>query len=945
MIYTCILLCAFIVPITYTVKAQQYFTDHEANEESDGEVISIEHSIHKRSIPELSLYIKKHNYDRKFILQSSQGFFAGKSTKVWVAKKNGTKFTYIRQKDIMEKLNLTFYHDRKTRSVITHTVNEKGVSEFNGIIDSDKVIRSLNNVKRFRRDVSSKSQLESENNGFKNYHVLFKREVSPTNSGKSNYSPNSAPDHDDLRNINETPVIVYPEILIYVDTTIFLHFNSSIEKTVAYVLTFWNTVDLYFREMDDPSVRLSIAGIVVCEDPIEPIDEYILNDTTLFRFTNFMFNQTDFKFSIDYDIAVFFVNPKKPQSYRGNFDGIFTGVHEIGHVLGAPHDDNENMTAEKIEKCTFKKGFVMSYHRVNENQFYFSPCSKEKMKLKLSSEQAKCVQNNPAVGRTDDQMLSTFSGQYMSADEQCIFLGYERALVSPRICVRLECVEYFVKFNEIEPALEGTPCDVESVCLMGKCVKLQSDRNDRNSDLNVLFPNHFLPYKSNKSLEEQCDERGISNVKKATLSGCRLNCQDIDSTGFILNTFYYPDDGTVCNNNGYCLDGICYDENYKLAEIQCINSGASSFLRKASKECHLVCKKIHYEFPDTFHNQSYKKYDTISITLAQDGFPCNKNGYCKDGQCVNVTIMSTTVSTIETTTPLDIYKSPQERCKNISMTWILDYNDGCITHCKNEENNKIDDNLVAENGYPCDYNGTCEDGNCMNMTIVPSTTPSDKWHGFKSPSERCNMIGMTLVENYNEGCIAYCINETNKLDDRLVAENEYPCDNDGICDNGICFNMTIMTSTIRSTTPVERQYGEFESRLKLCLKIGMFLSYDHDRTKCTIVCTSRNALSIKDIFKIDEKIVFQNLTAEDGYPCETDGYCLNGKCIIIKSSPKLNMTSTNWATDELRVFPKKRIEIKKKVFDSISEDQNVADDFSNGDEDIKSFASDLGIEF
>lgn len=46
--------------------------------------------------------------------------------------------------------------------------------------------------------------------------------------------------------------------------------------------------------------------------------------------------------------------------------------------------------------------------------------------------------------------------------------------------------------------------------------------------------------------------------------------------------------------------------------------------------------------------------------------------YCKYGKCVNMTIMSTTVSTIETTTPLDEYKSPIERCKHISMAWIYD---------------------------------------------------------------------------------------------------------------------------------------------------------------------------------------------------------------------------------------------------------------------------------
>ncbi|XP_043476107.1 uncharacterized protein LOC122507456 [Leptopilina heterotoma] len=131
MIYACILFCALIVPIEYTVKAQQYFTDQGNNEESKGEVISIKHSIHKRGLPELTLYLNKGGYNKKVILQSAEGFFAGKNTKVWVAKKTGNNFTYFPQNNIMDKVNLTFYHDQETKSVIAHTVNEEGVSEFN----------------------------------------------------------------------------------------------------------------------------------------------------------------------------------------------------------------------------------------------------------------------------------------------------------------------------------------------------------------------------------------------------------------------------------------------------------------------------------------------------------------------------------------------------------------------------------------------------------------------------------------------------------------------------------------------------------------------------------------------------------------------------------------------------------------------------------------------
>lgn len=76
--------------------------------ESDGEVVSVEHSIHKRSVSELSISIKKDGYDRKYILQSSEGFFAGRKTKVWLAKKSGKDFEYVLKQNVSDICVLLF---------------------------------------------------------------------------------------------------------------------------------------------------------------------------------------------------------------------------------------------------------------------------------------------------------------------------------------------------------------------------------------------------------------------------------------------------------------------------------------------------------------------------------------------------------------------------------------------------------------------------------------------------------------------------------------------------------------------------------------------------------------------------------------------------------------------------------------------------------------------
>lgn len=43
------------------------------------------------------------------------------------------------------------------------------------------------------------------------------------------------------------------------------YFDNDTVKTVAYTLTLWNGADLNFRDIKNPSVRLSIVGIVICQ--------------------------------------------------------------------------------------------------------------------------------------------------------------------------------------------------------------------------------------------------------------------------------------------------------------------------------------------------------------------------------------------------------------------------------------------------------------------------------------------------------------------------------------------------------------------------------------------------------------------------------------------------------------------------------------------------------
>lgn len=70
---------------------------------SDYELISVKHSIDKRSTNRLSIKANINGTDREFVLQSTRGYFAGKDTKVWLAKKKDDKFVYTLQNDVRYK--------------------------------------------------------------------------------------------------------------------------------------------------------------------------------------------------------------------------------------------------------------------------------------------------------------------------------------------------------------------------------------------------------------------------------------------------------------------------------------------------------------------------------------------------------------------------------------------------------------------------------------------------------------------------------------------------------------------------------------------------------------------------------------------------------------------------------------------------------------------------
>ncbi|CAN8022384.1 unnamed protein product, partial [Ixodes persulcatus] len=66
------------------------------------------------------------------------------------------------------------------------------------------------------------------------------------------------------------------------------------------------------------------------------------------------------------------------------FKGVRIMTHELGHLLGCPHDGDlapPQLGGPGSTGCPFADGYLMSYYTHNMNQYEFSSCCKNEIRL------------------------------------------------------------------------------------------------------------------------------------------------------------------------------------------------------------------------------------------------------------------------------------------------------------------------------------------------------------------------------------------------------------------------------------------------------------------------------------------------------------------------------------------------------------------------------------
>ncbi|XP_077255761.1 sol narae metalloprotease isoform X1 [Temnothorax americanus] len=539
-----VLLCmAIILPLVRCHKIHEHMTREEmlsvfyTGHESvpPYEVVPVLHTVHKRSVDaKPQIHLKAFGKDISLSLKPTEGLLTANSLPMWIVTRNASQpdgLRYERVKDVDVDIGDIYQDTENMASILLHR-DTNGKVRVDGTIGSELVIRPL--PERVLQEVVSEAPAlrepkllpnvtSSEDLESTSHHIVFKKVDRPAGDEYSDFSL-MEPDHlakkyrikrsINSRSRREAPYVIYPEILCIVDYDGYrLHGGDNVQIK-RYFVSFWNGVDLRYKLLKGPKIRISIAGIIISRgrdatpylernrvgrDAIDSaaaltdMGKYLFRERRLpvydiavavtkldmcrRQYANDVCNRGTAGFAYVGGACVVNKRLEKVNSVAiiedtGGFSGIIVAAHEVGHLLGAVHDGSpppSYLGGPGAEKCRWEDGYIMSDLRHTEKGFKWSHCSVSSFHHFLNGDTATCLYNAP---HEDEALPRVLPGKLLSLDAQCRKdRGTSACFKDDRVCAQLFCFDagsgYCVAYR---PAAEGSPCGDGQYCLNGKCV-------------------------------------------------------------------------------------------------------------------------------------------------------------------------------------------------------------------------------------------------------------------------------------------------------------------------------------------------------------------------------------------------------------------------------------------------------------------------------------------
>ncbi|XP_071636945.1 A disintegrin and metalloproteinase with thrombospondin motifs like isoform X1 [Temnothorax longispinosus] len=539
-----VLLCmAIILPLVRCHKIHEHMTREEmlsvfyTGHESvpPYEVVPVLHTVHKRSVDaKPQIHLKAFGKDISLSLKPTEGLLTANSLPMWTVTRNASQpdgLRYERVKDVDVDIGDIYQDTENMASILLHR-DTNGKVRVDGTIGSELVIRPL--PERVLQEVVSEAPAlhepellpnvtSSEDLESTSHHIVFRKVDRPAGDEYSDFSL-MEPDHlakkyrikrsINSRSRREAPYVIYPEILCIVDYDGYrLHGGDNVQIK-RYFVSFWNGVDLRYKLLKGPKIRISIAGIIISRgrdatpylernrvgrDAIDSaaaltdMGKYLFRERRLpvydiavavtkldmcrRQYANDVCNRGTAGFAYVGGACVVNKRLEKVNSVAiiedtGGFSGIIVAAHEVGHLLGAVHDGSpppSYLGGPGAEKCRWEDGYIMSDLRHTEKGFKWSHCSVSSFHHFLNGDTATCLYNAP---HEDEALPRVLPGKLLSLDAQCRKdRGTSACFKDDRVCAQLFCFDagsgYCVAYR---PAAEGSPCGDGQYCLNGKCV-------------------------------------------------------------------------------------------------------------------------------------------------------------------------------------------------------------------------------------------------------------------------------------------------------------------------------------------------------------------------------------------------------------------------------------------------------------------------------------------